>query len=69
MIAEKNDGKEWYGNGDAATENKGMATETNGRETTPDLYKDDVMGRVAHNYDNSIWKRGGMKRKKHKEDE
>lgn len=70
MVTEKQDGKEWYGNGDAKKNtNGGMAIETKGREKAEDLYKDDVMGRVAKSYDNSIWKRGGMKRKRHMEDE
>ncbi len=70
MVTEKTDGKEWYGNGNSTNDpNGGMATETKGRETASDLYQDDVMGRVAKSYDNDIWKRGGMKRKRHKENE
>ncbi len=70
MVTEKNDGNEWYGNGDTIKNpNGGMANETKGRETATDLYTDDVMERVMKRNDNNIWKRGGMKRKRHKEDE
>ena len=49
--------------------NGGIATETKGRKDNPDLYENDVFGRVIKCNKDSIWKRGNMKRIKHKEDE
>ena len=74
MIADKNDGKKWYGNENLSADqadkpNDGMATETQGREYAPDMYLDDVVGKVAKRNENSIWKRGKMKRIKHKMDD
>ena len=39
------------------------------RKDNPDLYENDVFGRVIKRNKDSIWKRGNMKRIKHKEDE
>ena len=52
MIADKPSDKEWYGNGkpDASqggNPNGGVATETQGREDKPELYENDVIGKVA----------------------
>lgn len=49
--------------------NDGIATETQGRKDNPDLYENDVFGQVIKRNKDSIWKRGNMKRIKHKEDE
>ena len=49
--------------------NGGIATETHGRKDNPDLYENDVFGRVIKRNKDSIGKRGNMKRIKHKEDE
>ena len=49
--------------------NGGIATETQGRKDNPDLYENDVFGRVIKRNEDSIWKRVNMKRIKHKEDE
>lgn len=73
MIADKKSEQKWYGNGNVSADqggkpNGGVATETQGREDRPDLYENDVMGKVAKRNENSIWKRGGMKRIKHKKD-
>lgn len=74
MIADKKSEQKWYGNGNVTADqggkpNGGVATETQGREDNPDLYENDVMGKVVKHNENSIWKRGGMKRIKHKEDD
>ena len=74
MMAEKKSEQKWYGNGNVNAGQRGksgggVATEGRGRETSPDLYEDDVMEKVAKSYDDNIWKRGGMKRVRHKEDE
>ena len=68
MIADKPSDKEWYGNGkpDASqcgNPNGGVATETKGRENKPELYENDVIGKVAKRKKNDIWTRGGEKRK------
>ena len=67
MIADKPSDKEWYGNGKPDTSqgsnaNKGIATETKGREDKPELYENDVIGKVAKRKKNDIWTRGGEKR-------
>ena len=67
MIADKPSDKEWYGNGkpDASkggNPNGGVATETKGRENKPELYENDVIGKVAKRKKNDIWTRGGEKR-------
>ena len=67
MIADKPSDKEWYGNGkpDASqcgNPNGGVATETQGRENKPELYENDVIGKVAKRNKNDIWTRGGEKR-------
>lgn len=49
--------------------NGGIASETQGRKDCPDLYENDVFGRVIKRNKDSIWKRGKMKRIRHKEDE
>ena len=51
MIADKPSDKEWYGNGKPDTSqgsnpNNGIATETKGREDKPELYENDVLGKV-----------------------
>ena len=67
MIADKPSDKEWYGNGkpDASQGGKphgGIATETQGRDNKPELYENDVIGKVAKRKKNDIWTRGGEKR-------
>ena len=67
MIADKPSNKKWYGNGKPDTSqgsnaNKGIATETQGRENKPELYENDVIGKVAKRKKNDIWTRGGEKR-------
>ena len=67
MIADKPSDKEWYGNGkpDASqcgNPNGGVATETQGSENKPELYENDVIGKVAKRKKNDIWTRGGEKR-------
>lgn len=74
MIADKKSNEKWYSNGEVTADqggnpNGGLATETQGREDNPDLYENDVVGKAAKRNENNIWKRGGMKRVKHKEDE
>ena len=71
MIADKPSDKEWYGNGkpDASqgdNPNGGIATETQGREDKPELYENDVIGKVAKRKKNDIWTRGGEKRNRFK---
>ena len=67
MIADKANYKKWYGNG-KDNANKGIATETQGREDNPDLYENDVLGKVAKRKKNDIWSRGGEKRTKFKDE-
>ncbi len=74
MMAEKKNEQKWYDNGNVTADqggklNGGVATETQGREDSSDLYESDVMGKVAKRREDSIWKRGGMKRIKHRENE
>lgn len=74
MMADSKSNEQWYGNGNVTadqggTTNGGVATETQGRADAPDLYLDDVMGKVEKRHENNIWKRGKMKRIRHKEDE
>ena len=71
MIADKANNDKWYGNGkpDAIQGNnasKGIATETQGREDNPELYENDVIGKVAKRKKNDIWTRGGEKRTRFK---
>ena len=71
MIADKPSDKEWYGNGkpDASqgvNPNGGVASETKGRENKPELYENDVIGKVAKSKKNDIWTRGGEKRTRFK---
>ena len=73
MIADKPSDKEWYGNGkpDASkggNQNGGVATETQGRENKPELYENDVIGKVAKRKKNDIWTRGGEKRNRFKDE-
>ena len=73
MIADKPSEKKWYGNGkpDASkgsSPNKGIATETQGREDKPELYENDVLGKVAKRKKNDIWTRGGEKRTRFKDE-
>ena len=73
MIADKPCDKEWYGNGkpDASkggNPNGGVATETQGRENKPELYENDVIGKVAKRKKNDIWTRGGEKRTRFKDE-
>ena len=67
MIADKANSEKWYGNGkpDAS---KGIATETQGREDNPELYENDVIGKVAKRKKNDIWTRGGEKRTRFKDE-
>lgn len=48
--------------------NKGVATETQGREDKPELYENDVLGKVAKRKKNDIWTRGGEKRTRFKDE-
>ena len=73
MIADKPSDKEWYGNGkpDASQGGKpngGIATEIKGRENKPELYENDVIGKVAKRKKNDIWTRGGEKRTRFKDE-
>lgn len=73
MIADKPSDKEWYGNGkpDASqggNPNGGVASETQGRENKPELYENDVIGKVAKRKKNDIWMRGGEKRTRFKDE-
>ena len=73
MIADKPSDKEWYGNGKAdasqgGNPNGGIATETQGREDKPELYENDVIGKVAKRKKNDIWTRGGEKRTRFKDE-
>lgn len=49
--------------------NGGIASETQGRKDSPDLYENDVFGRVIKRNKDNIWKRGKMKRIRYEEDE
>ena len=71
MIADKPSDKEWYGNGkpdarQGGNPNGGVASETQGRENKPELYENDVIGKVAKRKKNDIWTRGGEKRNRFK---
>lgn len=72
MIAEnKNDAQDWNGaspevNADNA--NEGISTESGGRETASELYKKDVLGEIAKKKKDNIWKRGGEKRIRYKDE-
>ena len=73
MIADKTSDKEWYGNGKPDTRqgsntNNGIATETQGREDKPELYENDVIGKVAKRKKNDIWTRGVEKRIRFKDE-
>lgn len=73
MIADKPSDKEWYGNGkpyanQGGNPNGGVASETQGREDKPELYENDVIGKVAKRKKNDIWTRGGEKRTKFKDE-
>ena len=73
MIADKPSDKEWYGNGkpDASqggNPNGGISSETQGREDNPELYENDVIGKVAKRKKNDIWTRGGEKRNRFKDE-
>ena len=73
MIADKPSDKEWYGNGkpDASqggNPNGGIATETQGMEDKPELYENDVLGKVSKRKKNDIWERGKEKRTKYKDE-
>lgn len=73
MIADKPSDNEWYGNGkpdvnQGGNPNGGVATETQGRENKPELYENDVIGKVEKRNKNNIWTRGGEKRTKFKDE-
>lgn len=75
MIAENtNDAQNWNGasaevNADnGGKPNDGIATESGGRKKAPGLYKKDVLGEIAKRRDNNIWKRGGEKRIRYKDE-
>ena len=73
MIADKPSDEKWYGNGkpDASKGsnlNGGIATETQGREDKPELYENDVLGKVSKRKRSDIWTRGGEKRTKFKDE-
>lgn len=75
MIVEKSDQQDWKGaNSNVNADGKGsahagIATETIGRSDNAELYMDDVLGRISKAHEDDIYKRGGEKRTKHKEDE
>ena len=67
MIADKPSDNEWYGNGiqdtsQGSNPNNGIATETQGRQTKPELYENDVFGKVSKRKKNNIWVMGKEKR-------
>ena len=67
MIADKQSDNEWYGNGNTDTSqgsnpNNGIATETQGRQTNPELYENDVFSKVSKRKKNNIWTRCKEKR-------
>ena len=73
MIADKPSDEKWYGNGkpdasQSGNASKGIATETQGREGKPELYENDVIGKVAKRKKNDIWTRGGEKRTRFKDE-
>lgn len=73
MIADKPSDKEWYGNGkpDASqggNPNGGVDSETQGRENKPELYENDVIGKVAKRKESDIWTRGGENRTRFKDE-
>lgn len=73
MIADKANNEKWYGNGKPDTSqgsnpSKGIATETQGREDKPELYENDVIGKVAKRKKKDIWTRGGEKRIRFKDE-
>ena len=73
MIADKENNQKWYGNGKAdasqgGNPNGGVASETQGRENKPELYENDVIGKVAKRKKNDIWTRGGEKRTRFKDE-
>lgn len=73
MIADKPSNNEWYGNGNPDTSqginpNKGISTETQGREAKPELYENDVFGKVLKRKKNDIWERGKEKRTRFKDE-
>ncbi len=79
MITDTNDGQNWRGadtgvNADAkgtdkAPGSKGVATVSGGKKSAPDLYKTDVLGNVIKANEDNIYKRGGFKRIKHRNDD
>lgn len=81
MVTDTKDGQNWQGDGAgvnadakgtaAAPGNKhgGVATESGGRKTAPDIYKTDVLGNVIKANEDNIYKRGGFKRIKHRNDD
>ena len=73
MIADKPSDKEWYGNGkpdasQSGNASKGIDMETQGREDKPELYENDVIGKVAKRKKNDIWTRGREKRTRFKDE-
>ena len=73
MIADKPNDKKWYGNGkpdasQSGNASKGIDMETQGREDKPELYENDVIGKVAKRKKNDIWTRGGEKRTRFKDE-
>lgn len=73
MIADKPSDEKWYGNGkpdanQGGNSSKGIATETQGREDKPELYENDVLGKVSKRKKNDIWTRGGEKRTRFKDE-
>ena len=73
MIADKTSDEKWYGNGkpdanQGGNASKGIATETKGREDKPELYENDVLGKVSKRKRSDIWTRGGEKRTRFKDE-
>lgn len=73
MIADKPNDKKWYGNekpdtSQGSNPNKGIATETQGREDKPELYENDALVKVAKRKKSDIWTRGGEKRTRFKDE-
>ena len=73
MIADKPSDNEWYGKGNPDTRqgsnpNNGIAAETQGREAKPELYENDVFGKVSKRKKNDICARGKEKRTRFKDE-
>ena len=73
MIADKPSDNAWYGNGNPYSSqgrnpNNGLATETQVREAKPELYENDVFGKVSKRKKSDIWARCKEKRTRFKDE-